>query len=992
MTKRKKSLFCCYFFCISFFCFLSLDSSNINQQDYYQYFIQSNPGVYRTGLIFHDPETDPSGIRIKEVQPVAFAPRYIAKQTNSLVNLNYLPPVNSQGSQGSCVAWATGYYYKTYQENKEAGRTNPTEKARASNICSPAFIYNLIHIKDDGGSYFSDAFRVLNDFGCASLNDFPYNDQDYQTWPTEAAFNAAIPRRTTVTSGEYYWLMLDSDSALNQLKQRLLNGDIAVFGIYVYNNFYQIQNYNNIYSLADKTGTNQGGHAQTIVGYDDTIVTPDGTGAFRVVNSWGTNWGDAGFYWISYQAIKYGSALSQGYAFWVDDRNNYSSDKKAIFRLTHQYSRETEIWVSAGGVNIYFFDFLVNSLNNEYRNFPTTNIVLDVKDLAAYLTPGAYLYLYMRDKVTNSTGGRIDYLAFSNGVQSSSPVTPVNINDGSVDNAWVRIPTGNEPMISLNRRKLNFGATANSSNSIILRENAASQNTSAQSFYLSNSGGGTLDWTITDNATWLSCNPLSGIGNATITCSVDASGLAPGDYSATITISSQSALNSPQTIQVSLTVYSSGSSSPPFGVMDTPVDGSSGIEGSIPVTGWALDDIEVSKVEIKRDPHPLDPPVVIGADGLVFVGDAVFVEGARPDVETAFPTFPMGYRAGWGYMLLTNFLPNQGTGTYTLHAIAYDKEGRKVEIGTKTFISDNANATLPFGTIDTPAQGGEASGANYVNFAWALTPQPKFIPTDGSTLLVWIDGLPQSGHPTYNQYRVDIATLFPGYANSNGAVGLYFIDTTKLSNGVHTIAWSVVDSASKTTGIGSRYFRVMNTGGITGSQGSAMSFSFPTPSEEKRLSRLSEISFLPQDKNPIYIRKGYELDSLAEPAFNDKDGWVTVSVKRTDRLEIVLDERYKDYIQGLINISKGPYQENDAFLSLPGKQKGAISEELMYGGYLVVRDELRPLPIGSSFDPQKGIFAWLPGPAFFGEYRFVFVKRDSLGFRTIKKIVTRLGE
>jgi hypothetical protein len=98
-----------------------------------------------------------------------------------------------------------------------------------------------------------------------------------------------------------------------------------------------------------------------------------------------------------------------------------------------------------------------------------------------------------------------------------------------------------------------------------------------------------------------------------------------------------------------------------------------------------------------------------------------------------------------------------------------------------------------------------------------LTPQPNIIPLDGSTIEVYIDGLPQ-GHPVYNNYRVDIATLFPGYRNAGvlgmpaggGAVGYFFIDTTKLANGLHTIAWSVSDGAGNAAGIGSRYFIVQN--------------------------------------------------------------------------------------------------------------------------------------------------------------------------------------
>ena len=74
--------------------------------------------------------------------------------------------------------------------------------------------------------------------------------------------------------------------------------------------------------------------------------------------------------------------------------------------------------------------------------------------------------------------------------------------------------------------------------------------------------------------------------------------------------------------------------------------------------------------------------------------------------------------------------------------------------------------------------------------------------------MVYIDGVPV-GHPTYNQFRGDIAALFPGLNNSDGAVGYFMIDRTALSNGVHTISWGVTDNAGNAEGIGSRYFTVL---------------------------------------------------------------------------------------------------------------------------------------------------------------------------------------
>jgi hypothetical protein len=96
-----------------------------------------------------------------------------------------------------------------------------------------------------------------------------------------------------------------------------------------------------------------------------------------------------------------------------------------------------------------------------------------------------------------------------------------------------------------------------------------------------------------------------------------------------------------------------------------------------------------------------------------------------------------------------------------------------------------------------------------VVFGWALTPLPAAIPTNGSTLVVYVDGAPL-GHPVYDQYRSDIATLFPGYANSNGAVGYFVLDTRTLANGLHSIAWSAADDLARSDGLGSRYFWVAN--------------------------------------------------------------------------------------------------------------------------------------------------------------------------------------
>jgi hypothetical protein len=218
----------------------------------------------------------------------------------------------------------------------------------------------------------------------------------------------------------------------------------------------------------------------------------------------------------------------------------------------------------------------------------------------------------------------------------------------------------------------------------------------------------------------------------------------------------------------------------------------------------------VETVAVWRNPVPGE---AVASNGLVFIQNATVVVGSRPDVAMAHPGYPCG-NCGWGTQVLTNEIPNSsgsgglGNGTYTFHVLVTSYAGQVTDIGTTTITVNNVASRLPFGTIDTPIDGATVSGT-IVNFGWALTPQPNMIPIDGSTIRVFIDNLPV-GNPVYNNYRADIATLFPDYANSNGAIGYYYLNTTTLTNGLHTISWVVRDNAGNAQGIGSRFFNVLN--------------------------------------------------------------------------------------------------------------------------------------------------------------------------------------
>jgi PKD repeat protein len=83
------------------------------------------------------------------------------------------------------------------------------------------------------------------------------------------------------------------------------------------------------------------------------------------------------------------------------------------------------------------------------------------------------------------------------------------------------------------------------------------EDATSETFDISNSGGGTLTYTISDNQTWLTCTPSSGtcaVEIDTITVNYSTEDLDVGTYTATITIEDPEATNTPQTISVSLGV------------------------------------------------------------------------------------------------------------------------------------------------------------------------------------------------------------------------------------------------------------------------------------------------------------------------------------------------------------------------------------------------------------------------------------------------------
>ena len=146
---------------------------------------------YATGLVLAPPD------QLQRVKAAPPPPLMIdegdVNRKKSFTLRDDMPPVGRQLSQSSCVAWATGYALKSYQERLE--RAWALKKSNGSmdpdHTFSPAFLYHKINRGVDEGATLIEAFEYLCQHGCATMAEMPYDPADFKTQPTEDAINDA---------------------------------------------------------------------------------------------------------------------------------------------------------------------------------------------------------------------------------------------------------------------------------------------------------------------------------------------------------------------------------------------------------------------------------------------------------------------------------------------------------------------------------------------------------------------------------------------------------------------------------------------------------------------------------------------------------------------------------------------------------------------------------------------------------------------------------
>ena len=236
-----------------------------------------------------------------------------------------MPPVSDQGSQGSCVGWATAYAFRSYLNYSEKKQAYSDET-----IFSPSFIYNQINGGKDEGSKVTNALNLIVTQGVCTLKDMPYKsgNRDYIIQPTEEQKQKALNYRLAAWGRT----VIRTDYLQECLTQKLP----IIISIKVIPELLQpIQKLNGEFVINKNDESVGSGHAMVIVGYDESRQ------AFKVMNSWGKSWGNSGFIWVSYNVIS--QLVTNAYIGLssTELKNFVVVDPAAISAATGQWSERT---------------------------------------------------------------------------------------------------------------------------------------------------------------------------------------------------------------------------------------------------------------------------------------------------------------------------------------------------------------------------------------------------------------------------------------------------------------------------------------------------------------------------------------------------------------------------------------------------------------------------------------------------------------------------
>ena len=206
----------------------------------------------------------------------------------------YVPIIRSQGDMGTCVGWSSTYYLASMEYAINMDITNLYEVS--SNVFDPYYTYLSIV---DESSYFDCQEGSYVWEACSHLMNNGVKRFAYNTYECGAEITDRVKENQSLLNFTDYYRVYDEDDSFEEnitaVQSALADNHPVVIGMGLPNSFRSIGS-DGLLRTEEGEGT-IGGHAMTIIGYDDNKFG----GCFTLVNSWGADWGDNGYLYVKYE-------------------------------------------------------------------------------------------------------------------------------------------------------------------------------------------------------------------------------------------------------------------------------------------------------------------------------------------------------------------------------------------------------------------------------------------------------------------------------------------------------------------------------------------------------------------------------------------------------------------------------------------------------------------------------------------------------------------
>ena len=326
--------------------------------------------------------------------------------TNNSINADELPskfdlrdwgwvtPVKNQGKKGSCWVFSN----VAAIESALLKATGMEFDISENNVHGNRLIYAIYgDLRCFEGGYNPTALGyALSWIGIIPEDEDVYDELSKASAIQDSDNRIHIQDAIIIMHGEL-------DETIRQMKEALMKYGALSAGLHQSS---EAPVYNEATYALYNNETEHEDHLITIVGWDDTfskdnfINTPPGDGAWIIKNSWGTEWGDEGYFYMSYYDKSFGvmdeddeMSCVNGYIFenTIPYTTNYQTDLTGLTSFNGNYSHYSNTFISLkddmiGAVGTYFNESGIDYELKLYVNDELRHVQSGVSEYGGFKT------------------------------------------------------------------------------------------------------------------------------------------------------------------------------------------------------------------------------------------------------------------------------------------------------------------------------------------------------------------------------------------------------------------------------------------------------------------------------------------------------------------------------------------------------------------------------------------------------------------------------